>query len=44
MITGNTVNSNTHDFVSSTGNLIMNKPFQMADLRANIGQLIDQTS
>ena len=41
-ITGDTVNSKTHEFVSATGNLIMNKPFQMAELRTHIGQLIDQ--
>ena len=43
-ITGDTVNSKTHDFVSSTGNLIMNKPFEMAELRTHIGQLIGQNS
>ena len=42
-ISGDTVNSKTHDFVVSTGNLLMNKPFQMADLRAQIGQLIEQS-
>ena len=41
-ITGDTVNSKTYDFVSSTGNLTMNKTFQMAELRIHIGQLTDQ--
>ena len=42
-ISGDTVNSKANEFVSSTGNLVMNKPFQMAELRTNIGQLIDHT-
>ena len=42
-ISGDTVNSKTHDFVTSTGNLIMNKPFQMAELRTHIGQIVGQS-
>lgn len=42
-IPGDTVNSKTHDFVTSTGNLIMNKPFQMAELRTHIGQIVGQS-
>ena len=40
-ITGDTGNPKTHDFLSSTGNQIINKPFQMDELRTHIEQLID---
>ena len=39
-ITGDTGNSTMHEFMSSTGNQVLNKPFQMADLRTHIGLLI----
>jgi len=42
-MSGDTVTSTTYDFVSSTGNRLLNKPFQIADLRTQVGQLIKQS-
>jgi len=40
-ITGDTATLKTQDFVDSTGNAILHKPFQIDDLRSQIGRLLE---
>ena len=43
-LTGDSVSSQTRDFLASTGNLFITKPFSQEELLSQIGKLMKKTA